>query len=338
MIRGENVKKILLFLSVFLICNPSIAANIFHLKSGKNECLWKVYDVNTGKDKNYFTTPQCPNQIVWLKDKSFYYSIKSKIFWANQWSIKPVEVVDFMTAKKEFHKDSEVIWGVKGRFNSIYTLVIDPRLKHKVVNGKDTYQFKKHKIDPKTFRGIATEQKASGIIRAWNKGKKTWQTVGYKLVSRFNPSGFDEDLYNNSVLSSKQIINYNECGENNCEDLPTENRNDLNQMEKQLKLVDNGMESIGYLSLNSESGILFKKYLGEAQHPVKPYFLCENNCSKTQELELPKSFSDNFAMVKKGKHFLLFNENKASVGNLYSFNSPIPLKSFTGPMVFWHPF
>lgn len=331
--------KQLVFLVAILFPLKSIyASHIFHLEDKKGQCQWKLYNVKTTKDKVYYKTPQCPKQIVWLKDKSFYYSIKSQIYWANQWTKKPIKIVNFKSARKGHSQGSEVIWGVKGKYNSIYALVIDPQLKQMKVNGKESYEYKSRKISGDTFRGVATEQKATGIVKRWLKGKRQWKSVKYKIVGRHNHNGFDEDLYNNSVLSSKQIIGYNECSENNCENFPSDSSWDVKGWRKKLKLVDNGIESMGYLALDENKGLLFKKSLDDTLHPVKPFLLCEDDCSQTSEIELPKSFSDNFAMVKKGKHLLLFNENRGSIGNLYSFNSPKPIKTFRGPMVFWHPF
>lgn len=331
--------KLIVYAFILMVPTKALwASHIFHLDKKADVCQWKIYDVKKDKDKIYFKTEICPDQIVWLKDKSFYYSIKSDVFWANRWVKTPVPIVNLDSARKGHHPGSEVIWGVKGKYNSLYTMVIDPKIKHVRINGDDSYEYKGKSIDPTTFNGDPTEQKAAGVIKKWLKAKKTWKDTKVKLVGRFNNKNFDEDLYNNSVLSSRQIVHYNECAENNCEKLPSESFWNLNRYQSQLKLVDSGIESMGYLALTEDKGILFKKALDDTLHPVKPFILCEDNCDNMTEIEMPKSFSDSFAMVKKGKHFLVTNENRGSVASLYNFHSPKPIKKFRGPMVFWHPF
>ncbi len=332
------MKLLLCLFIVFLPFKSVWASHIFHLEKKSNRCEWKLYDVKKGIDKSYFKTTKCPNQIVWLKDKSFYYSINDNIYWANRWSKKPKAITSIKSARKGFNPRSEIIWGVKGRYNSIHVMVIDPGIRHVRVNKQDSYEFRNRPVDPDSFKGVATEQKAAGVIRRWLKGTKKWKTEKVKLVGRFNNSHFDEDLYNMSVLSSRQIVSYNECSGNNCEKLPTSGFWDLSRFEKKLQMVDNGIESMGYLALDADKGLLFKKSLDDELHPVKPFLLCEDNCERTTELELPKSFSDNYAMVKKGQHFLISNENRGSIASLYNFNSAKPIKEFKGPMVFWHPF
>jgi hypothetical protein len=332
--------KHLIFVLIFLLwpAKDLFASSIFHLEKKQGQCRWLLYNVEKDKDKNYYRTDKCPNQIVWLKDKSFYFSVGSDIFWANRWVKKPIKIVNFKTAKTGVTNNDEVIWGVKGKYNSIYALVIDPKLKHMAVNGQDSFEYKDRSVASTSFNGIPTEKKAAGIVRRWSKSKKKWFTEKVKLVGRFNETGFDEDLYNNSVLSSTQIIHYNECAGSNCETLPHNSGWKLDEWKKKLKFIDDGVQSVGYIKLDKESGILFKKSLGETLHPIKPFLLCKNDCNKMSEVELPKSFSDNYAIVKKGKHILVTNEDRGSVGNLYTFNSPKPVKSFRGPMVFWHPF
>jgi hypothetical protein len=333
-----KMKLLLCTIIVLFPFHSVFASQIFHLEQKNGVCKWMIYNIKKEKDKKYFETDLCPDQIVWLKDKSFYYSIKSNIFWANQWIKTPTPITNIQTARQGHHPSSEVIWGVKGKYNSLYTMVIDPKIKHKRANRVDTYTYQGKKIDPDSFSGDWAEEKAAGIIKVWLKGKKEWKQQRIKLVGRYNNSHYDEDLYNNSVLSSRQIVQYNECGDANCEKLPTKSFWSLERFEKKLKFVDNGMESIGYLPLKDGKGLLFKKNFDETLRPVKPFVLCEDNCSEMTELELPKSFSDNFAMAKKGQHFLITNENRGSVASLYNFHSPKPVKSFRGPMVFWHPF
>lgn len=330
--------KLLICLFIVLLPMKHIfASHIFHLEQKEGKCQWSLYDVKKEKDKKYYQTDVCPNQIVWLKDKSFYYSVKSTIYWANQWTKKPVKIVDYKSARKGHTAGSEVIWGVKGKYNSIYTMVIDHKIKHMAVNGQHSYEYNGKAINADSFEGDATEQKAAGIIKRWYKNSKKWKTISYKLTGRHS-TGHDEDLFNMSVLSSKQIIHYNECKDSNCEKLPSESSRKIASWEKQLKLIDDGIESLGYMKLAEGKGILFKKSFDETQHPSRPFMLCTEGCDEMQEVELPKSFSNNFALVKKGNHFLVLNENKGSIGSLYSFNSTTPIKTFKGPMVFWHPF
>jgi hypothetical protein len=331
--------KLFICIAILLIPFKSLfASHIFHLDKRKGVCEWKLYNVKKDKDRTYFKTEKCPNQIVWLKDKSFYYSIGSKVYWANQWVKTPTPVTSIKTARKGHDPSSEVIWGVKGKYNSLYTMVIDPKIKHTRVNRMDSYEYRDQALDADSFTGDPTEQKAAGVIKRWSKTKKKWQTKGIKVVGRYNNRHFDEDLYNNSVLSSRQIVHYNECARENCEELPKTGFWGLSRFESKLNMIDNGIESMGYLELTENRGILFKKNLDETLHPVKPFILCEDNCDKMTEVELPKSFSDNFAMVKKGEHFLVTNENRGSVAGLYNFDSPKPIKKFKGPMIFWHPF
>ncbi len=329
-----------LTLCLFIIMVPLKglwASHIFHLDKQQGVCKWKLYDVKKQKDKTYYRTQACPNQIVWLKDKSFYYSIGSKIYWSSQWSKKPQYVVNLKTARKGYDPTSEVIWGVKGKYNSIHAMVIDPNLKHMRINKEESYEFRKKPVDGSTFSGVATEPRAAGVIRTWQKSG-AWKTQLVKVVGRYNERHYDEDLYNMSVLSSRQIVHYNECAGDNCEKLPSESFWSLNKYQKKLKVIDNGIESMGYLSLDEDKGLLFKKSLQDHLQTIKPFILCEDNCDKMTELELPKSFSDSYAMVKKGNHFLISNENRGSIAGLYSFDSPKPIKEFRGPMVFWHPF
>lgn len=314
------------------------ASSIFHLEKKKGQCHWLLYNVDKAQDKSYYKTENCPNQIVWLKDKSFYFSIGSDIFWANRWVKKPIKIVNYKTARLGVTSNREIIWGVKGRHNSIYALVIDPNLKQMAVNGKFSYEYKARGVASTSFSGSPAEDKAAGVIRRWLKSKKKWVTEKVKLVGRFNDIQYDQDLYNNSVLSSHQIIHYNECGDANCEALPASSGWNMEEWKRKLNVTDNGIDSLGYLELTQTSGILFKKALGETLHPVKPFILCKENCEEMSEMELPKSFADNYSMVKKGNLILVTNEDRGSVGNLYSFNSPKPVKSFRGPMVFWHPF
>lgn len=331
--------KTLLVVAILLLPFKSLwASHIFHLEPNKKNCRWKLYNVKTSKDRTYFTTEKCPNQIVWLKDKSFYFSIGSEVYWANHRMKKPKAITNIKTASKGHTAGSEVIWGVKGKYNSLYTMVIDPKIKHTRVNGEDSYEYKDRPIDPNSFTGVATEKKAAGVIRRWHKGRKKWVTEKIKLVGRFNNTHYDEALYNNSVLSSRQIVHYNECSGSNCETLPSESFWDLKQFQKQLHMVDSGIESMGYLALDKDKGVLFKKALDDTLHPVKPFILCEDNCEKMTEMELPQSFSDSYAMVKKGNHFLVTNENRGSIASLYNFHSAKPIHKFKGPMVFWHPF
>jgi len=331
--------KLFLLTLIFILPSESLlASHIFHMEQKKGACLWMLYNVETAKDKKYFQTPSCPNQIVWLKDKSFYYSINSQIYWSHKWTKNPIKVVNYMSARKGHSASSEVIWGVKGKYNSIHTLVIDPDIKHIKANGKDIFEYKHKAVDLNTFKGDESEHKAAGIIKRWQKGTKKWKKEDIKLVGRYNNTNYDEDLYNNSVLSSRQIISYNECADNDCEKLPRKSFWDFSSWEDQVKMIDDGLESMAYLPLDDEKGILFKKSLAGTLHPVQPFILCENNCKKMTEVELPKSFSDKYAMVKKGHHYLVTNEDRGSIGNLYTFNSAKPIKKFRGPMVFWHPF
>ncbi len=331
--------KFLICVFILIIPFKSLwASHIFHLEKKDGVCKWKIYDVKKERDKSYFQTPKCPNQIVWLKDKSFYYSIGYDVYWANRFSKTPQRITNIKSARNGYDPSSEVIWGVKGKYNALHAMVIDPRIKHMRVDKVDTYEFRNKSINPLTFKGVANEKKAAGVIRRWLKGDKKWTTESVKLVGRYNNSHFDEDLYNVSVLSSRQIVNYNECAENNCEKLPSKGFWDLSRFEKKLNFNDNGIETIGYMPLENDKGILFKKALDEELHPVKPFLLCEDNCEKMTEVELPESFSDNYAMVKKGKHYLITNDSRGSVASLYNFQSAKPVKEFKGPMVFWHPF
>lgn len=334
------MKNILILLLLSSPVQPAIASHIFHLEKEKETCQWKLYDVTKKRDKKYFQTKTCPTQIVWLKDKSFYYSLGSEIFWANRWVRKPTPIVNLRSAKASHSRKSEVIWGVKGKYNSLYAMVTDPNVKRIPVNGKgmDRFSYQGHTLHESLFEGDPNEKKAAGVIKVWLKTKKTWKTESIKLVGRYSGHGFDKDLFNNSVLSSRQIVHYNECADYNCEEVPKTSFWDPNRFEKKLNIIDNGFESMGYLSLNKDKGVLFKKVLNDTLHSVKPFVLCNDNCEKMTEIELPKSFSDSYAMVKKGEHFLVTNENKGSIAGLYDFNSPKPIKKFRGPMVFWHPF
>lgn len=331
--------KIIICLLIVLTPFESVFASyIFHLDKKKSQCIWKLYDVNANQDRTYYKTQKCPNQIVWLKDKSFYYSIGTMIYWSKVSLQSPVSVVDYMKSKRGFSPDSEVIWGVKGKYNSVHAMVIDPKIKHMRVNRLDSYEYRGRAVASTSYTRETAEQKAAGVIRRWSKAKRKWITDKVKLVDRFNEDNLDEDLYNMSVLSSRQIIHYNECSEENCESLPSESSRAISQWEDKLKLIDDGIQSIGYLKLEGNKGILFKKIQEETLHPVRPFLLCEDNCEKMTELELPKSFSDSYSMVKKGQHFLVTNEDRGSIGNLYGFSSAKPIKTFKGPMVFWHPF
>ena len=101
-----------LFLCLLIVCIPfkSLLANhIFHLEKKNGQCEWKLYNVKKDKDKTYFSTEKCPNQIVWLKDKSFYYSIGSDVFWANRWVKDPVAITNIKTARQGHFAGSEVI-------------------------------------------------------------------------------------------------------------------------------------------------------------------------------------------------------------------------------------
>ena len=331
--------KLLVFILIFIFPLQSLwAYEIFHLEQKKRMCEWKIYDVKKDKDRQYFKTSKCPNQIVWLKDKSFYYSMGNSVYWADRASKKAFWVTNINDARKGHEPGSEVIWGVKGKYNSLHVMVIDPHIKHTRVNRVDSYEYRSKPIDAESYVGEGDEEKAAGIIKVWLKGERKWKTETIKLVGRYNNAHFDEALYNNSVLSSRQIVNYNECSGTNCEKLPSDGFWDVRRFEKELKVVDNGIESMGYLELNNDKGILFKKAFDETLHPVKPFLLCEDNCEKMTQMELPKSFSNSYAMVKKGKHFLITNDNRGSIASLYKFDSPKPVKQFKGPMVFWHPF
>ena len=329
------------FICALLIIIPTKfvwASHIFHLEKKDGVCYWKLYNVEKEKDKNYYITEECPNQIVWLKDKSFYFSIKSTVYWANRWIKVPKKITNFKSARSGFAPNSEVIWGVKDKYNSIYAMVIDPNIKYMRVNKQDSYEYQGKALDPDTYQGSGDEQRAAGILRRWSPSKKAWKTKDIKVVGRFNNTGFDSNLYNNSVLSTRQIIHYNECGGNNCEQLPEHSFWDISKWEEKLKFVDDGISTMGYLELGGGKGLLFKKSQGETLHTVRPFILCENDCEQMSEVELPRSFSDNFSLVKKGNHYLVTNEDRGSIGNLYTFNSTKPVKTFRGPMVFWHPF
>lgn len=330
-----------LFISLLLVMIPinfAWSSHIFHMEVEDGACNWKLYNVEKDKDRIYYRTEVCPDQIVWLKDKSFFFSVKNEVFWANQWVKVPKLITNINTARKDYPRSSEVIWGVKGKHNSIHAMVIDPKIKYMRVNKRDTYEYQGEALDPDSYTGSNDEARAAGIIRRWSPSKKDWITESIKVVGRYNNTGFDQNLYNNSVLSTRQIIHYNECGGANCEELPKHSFWDLSQWEKKLNFVDDGIQSMGYLPLDNGKGLLFKKAQGESLHTVKPFILCENDCETMNELELPRSFSDNYSVVKKGRHYLVTNEDRGSIGNLYGFHSTKPIKTFRGPMVFWHPF